>query len=260
MEIFALGEGSYSVDSTKKFIPFKQGVDQVKDRPGSIFIHVNPFLIKTERDLIVLDTGLGYKNEAGELLLHEHIRKAGFAPGEVTLVLMSHLHYDHSGGLVNERNGKLELSFPQATHVIQKGEWEYAFSGKSASYRLPIFETLKAHAKIHFVEGSDELQPGIRYELSGGHTQFHQVFWLEDEENKMFFGGDELPEPEQLIRKFAAKYDFDGRKAMHLREEYGLKAASEGQICLFYHAKTIAVGKVQYTNESFAITPYLSEQ
>lgn len=256
MEIFALGEGSYSVDSTKKFIPFNPATDNAKDRPGSLFIHVNPFLIKTDRDLIVLDSGLGYKDAQGELLLHQHIRKAGFAPGEVSLVLQSHLHYDHSGGLVVERKGKLEPSFPQATHVIQRGEWDYAFSGKSTSYRLPIFETLQREAKIEFVEGSGEVRLGIHYELSGGHTEFHQVFLLEEGNTKCFFGGDELPEPEQLLRKFAAKYDFDGRKAMQLREEYGQKAAAEDWICLFYHAKSTAIGRVSLQNETFNISPY----
>ncbi len=255
MEIFALGEGSYSVDATKKFIPFNPLTDNAKDRPGSLFIHVNPFLVKTERDLILLDSGLGYKDDKDELLLHQHIRNAGFAPGEVTLVLQSHLHYDHTGGLVVERNGKLEPSFPQATHIIQQGEWDYAWSGKSSSYRIPILETLKNAARIEFVEGDGEVRPGIHYELSGGHTQFHQVFLIEDNGKKCFFGGDELPEPEQLLRKFAAKYDYDGRKAMNLREEYGKKAADENWACLFYHAKSVAVGKVSYDGEVFTVTP-----
>jgi glyoxylase-like metal-dependent hydrolase (beta-lactamase superfamily II) len=256
MEIFALGEGSYSVDASKKFIPFNPETDNAKDRPGSLFIHVNPFLIKTERDLIVLDAGLGMKDEKGELQLHQHIRNAGFAPSEVTLVLMSHLHYDHSAGLVVERNGKLELSFPNAVHVIQKGEWDYAMSGKSTSYHLDILQTLQNGAKIEFVEGSGELREGIHYELSGGHTEYHQVFLLEEAGEKCFFGGDELPEPEQLLRRFAAKYDFDGRKAMHLRDEYGKKAAAENWVCLFYHAKTIAVGRVSYELDTFTIMPY----
>ena len=98
MEIYALGEGSYSVDSTKKFIPFNPETDNPKDRPASLFIHVNPFLIKTKSDLILLDTGLGYKDTRDELFLHQHIRNAGFDPEDVSLVLMSHLHYDHSGG------------------------------------------------------------------------------------------------------------------------------------------------------------------
>lgn len=64
-----------------------------------------------------------------------------------------------------------------------------------------------------------------------------------------------MPEPEQLIRKFIAKYDYDGRKAMQLREEYGKKAAAEGWICLFYHAKSITAGRVTYADEHFRVTP-----
>ncbi len=253
MQIFPLGEGSYSVDSTKKFIPFDPQTDNTKDRPGSLFIHVNPFLVQTATDLILLDTGLGYKDTRDELWLHQHIRNAGFSPEEVTLVLMSHLHYDHSGGLVVEQNGKLVPSFPHARHIIQAKEWETAIAGKSSSYHKQIFEALQAFAKIIFVEGNGELQPGIRYELSGGHSPYHQVFWIESEEQKCFFGGDELPEPEQLIRKFIAKYDYDGRKAMQLREEYGKKAANEGWTCLFYHAKSIAVGNVHYRDDHFEV-------
>ncbi len=255
MEIFVLSEGSYSVDASKKFVPFNPQTDRSTDRPGSLFIHVNPFLIKTDSDLIVLDTGLGYKDTHDDLLLHQHIRNAGFDPEEVTLVLMSHLHYDHSGGLVVEQNGELVPSFPKAKHVIQQGEWNKALNGSSSSYRKPIFEALLRHQiNLVLVEGSGLLQPGISYELSGGHTEFHQVFWINLEGKKVFFGGDELPEPEQLQRKFVAKYDFDGRKAMQLREEYGIKAAAESWICLFYHAKSVQAGTIQHENDTFKIT------
>lgn len=255
MQIFPLGEGSYSVDASKKFIPFDPQTDNPKDRPASLFIHVNPFLVKTATDLILLDSGLGFKDTRDELYLHQHIRNAGFDPDEVTLVLMSHLHYDHSGGLVVERNGRLEPSFPGAKHVIQKKEWDAAISGSSSSYHTEIFAALQGKCDLNFVNGNGQLKPGIRYELSGGHSPFHQVFWLEDGGTKCFFGGDELPEPEQLIRKFVAKYDYDGRKAMQLREEYGKKAAAEGWTCLFYHAKSVTVGNVSYKDEHFMVTP-----
>jgi glyoxylase-like metal-dependent hydrolase (beta-lactamase superfamily II) len=255
MQVFPLNEGSYSVDSSKKFIPFNHEVDNFRERPGSLFIHVNPFLLQTGDDLILLDTGLGYKNTAGELNIHQHIRNAGFDPDDVSLVLMSHLHYDHSGGLVAERNGKLVPSFPQATHVVQKGEWEFGLSGKSTSYHKEIFEALQNRVDLELVEGSGQLRKGIRYELSGGHCPFHQVFWIEENGQKYFFGGDELPEPEQLIRRFIAKYDYDGRKSMQLREEYGKIAAEEGWVCLFYHAKSLTMGKVSYQDDHFKVDP-----
>lgn len=244
MKIHALGEGSFSVDSTKKFVPFNPLTDHPQDRKGSLFIHVQPFLLQTEKDLILMDAGLGFKNPNGELTLHDNIRKAGFEPEEVTLILMSHLHNDHTGGLVLERNGRMEPAFPDAEHIVQQGEWEFAFSGKSSSYREPIFEVLQRSASVNLVEGSGILKNGVSYELTGGHCQFHQVFKIKSAGEIYFFGGDVLPEPEQLIRKFAAKYDFDGRRSMELREQFGKQAAVENWICLFYHAKNLAIGRV----------------
>lgn len=252
MNIHALGEGSFSVDSTKKFIPFNPLTDNPQDRKGSLFIHVQPFLLKTEHDLILMDAGLGFKNQNGELMLYDNIRKAGFEPEEVTIVLMSHLHNDHTGGLVLEQNGRMEPSFPDAEHVIQRAEWEIAFSGKSSSYKQPVFEVLQRSANVTLVEGSGIFRNGISYELTGGHCQFHQVFKIESEGKTYFFGGDVLPEPEQLIRKFAAKYDFDGRKSMELREYFGKQAALGNWICLFYHAKNLTVGRVE-ANGGFSI-------
>ncbi|WGQ12366.1 MBL fold metallo-hydrolase [Pedobacter gandavensis] len=253
MQVFTLFEGTYSVDATKKFLPFNPAVDQPKDRPASLFINVQPFLVKMEDQLILLDTGLGYSNEDGQLILHENIKKAGFDPEDVTLVLMSHLHFDHSGGMIHHVGDKMELSFPNAVYVIQRGEWEGAFTNTSSSYHTEIFEFLQRNAQLVFIEGSGQFTAEISYELTGAHTPFHQTFLLDDGTDKVFFGGDVLPEPEELLRKFIAKYDFDGRKAMELREVFGEKAAAENWNCLFYHGKSRATGFVTLTDGQFKI-------
>jgi glyoxylase-like metal-dependent hydrolase (beta-lactamase superfamily II) len=253
IQVFTLNEGSYSVDASKKFIPFDPQKDNPKDRPASLFISIQPFLVRLNNKLILLDTGLGYSDENGELYLHKNIKAAGFDPVDVDLVLMSHLHYDHSGGTVHHFDGKLELSFPNATYVINRGEWETAFSSTSSSYRTHIFDFLQRNAHIEFIEDSGELTPEISYELTGAHCPFHQVFLIDDGKEKVFFGGDVLPEPEELLRKFIAKYDFDGRKAMELREEFGKRATEENWKCLFYHSKTKTQAFINYENGSFKI-------
>ena len=253
VQVYTLHEGSYSVDATKKFVPFDPAIHSPKDRPASLFIHVQPFLVKINDTLVLLDTGLGYSNEEGKLHLHENIKKAGFKPEDVEMVLMSHLHFDHSGGMVHNVNGKMELSFPDATYVMQRGEWETAFSSTSSSYHTDIFDFVQRNAQMKLIEGSDQLTDEISYELTGAHCPFHQVFLIESEGDKVFFGGDVLPEPEELIRKFIAKYDFDGRKAMELREEYGQKAAAENWKCLFYHSKSKSQAFVELDEDRFKI-------
>lgn len=249
MQVFTLYEGSYSVAADKKFVPFNPQTDKPKDRPGSLFIHVQPFLVQLDNQLLLLDTGLGYSNEKGQLILHENIRKAGFDPRDVDYVLMSHLHFDHSGGMVHKENNGMELSFPNATYVIQRGEWEGAFTNSSSSYRTEIFDFLQRNAQLTFVEESGQFSSQIRHELTGAHTPCHQAWLLDDGKDKVFFGGDVLPEPEELLRKFIAKYDYDGRKAMELREEFGRRAAAENWNCLFYHGKTRATGFIALTDD-----------
>ena len=253
MKAFPLVEGSYSVDSSKTFIPFDASIHNPKDRPASLFIYVQPFLVETGNDLIILDTGLGFQNEQGELIIHQNIKKAGYNPSDVSLVLMSHLHYDHAGGMVNNIGGQLSLSFPNAEYVIQRGEWEAAYSKPSLSYKTEIFDFVQRSGSVQFIEGSGQFNSEISFELTGGHCEFHQVFLIQEEKEIIFFGADILPEPEQLLRKFIAKYDFDGRRSMELRNEYGLRAVEENWQCLFYHAKTRAIARVGFENEGFRI-------
>lgn len=253
LKVHTLQEGSYSVDASKKFIPFDPAIHQAKDRPASLFINVQPFLVELNNSLILLDTGLGYSDEDGNLFLHEHIKKAGFNPEDVEMVLMSHLHFDHSGGMVHDVNGEMKLSFPNATYVIQRGEWEEAFSSTSSSYHTDIFDYLQRNAQLKFIEGSGKLTDEISYEFTGAHCPNHQVFLIEDGADKVFFGGDVLPEPEELIRKFIAKYDFDGRKAMELREEFGERAVAENWKCLFYHSKSKSQAFIEKEDDRFKI-------
>ena len=253
MKALALYEGSYSVDSSKKFIPFDPAIHQFKDRPASLFIYVQPFLVKTKNDLIILDTGLGFQNDRGELLIHENIRMAGYDPDDVSLVLMSHLHFDHSGGMIDTNDGQVSLSFPNAEYVIQRGEWEAAYSKPSKSYKTEIFDFLQRSGSVHFVEGSGKFNNEVSYELTGGHCENHQVFLIREDNETVFFGGDILPEPEQLLSKAMAKYDFDGRRSMELRQEYGKRAAEENWQCLFYHAKSKAIARIAFENQTFRI-------
>jgi glyoxylase-like metal-dependent hydrolase (beta-lactamase superfamily II) len=253
LKAIALFEGSYSVDASKKFIPFDSSIDKSSDRPGSLFIFIQPFLIKTDQDLILIDTGLGYNNADGNLILHQNIKNAGYDPEDVTKVLMSHLHFDHSGGMVWTKDGKMEVSFPNAEYFIQRGEWENAYSNSSKSYKTEIFDVLQRSGQVVFLDGDGSINDQISFEITGGHCEFHQVFNIKSDGQEYFFGGDIVPEPEQLQRKFIAKYDLDGKLAMELREEYGNKAAENNWICLFYHAKSKAIGRVIKQDLHFSI-------
>lgn len=243
IQAYSLFEGSFSVDASKKFVPFDPKVDDPKSRPGSLFVHVHPFLIESSNGLILCDAGLGFRTENDELLIHHNIRKLGYEPEDVKYVLMSHLHKDHTGGLVDFKNGVGRIAFPEAEYVIQRGEWENAYASDSPSYRTEVFDVIQRSGNLNLVEGDGMVNYEIRYELNGGHTEFHQAFHIETGGEHFFFGGDVLPEPEELFKNFIAKYDFDGRASRDKRKEYWKQGAPEGWIYLFYHGKSLAMGK-----------------
>lgn len=242
IQAYSLFEGSFSVDASKKFVPFDPEKDDPKSRPASLFVHVHPFLIESSNGLILCDAGLGFRTDEDELLIHQNIRKLGFEPEDVKYVLMSHLHKDHTGGLVDFKDGVGRVAFPEAEYIIQRGEWENAYSTESASYRTEVFDVIQRSGNLTLVEGEGIVNNEIRYEINGGHTEYHQAFHIETGGEHFFFGGDVLPEPEELFKNFIAKYDFDGRASRDKRKEYWEQGAPEGWIYLFYHGKSLAMG------------------
>lgn len=249
IQAHSLFEGSFSVDASKKFVPFDPTKDDVKDRPGSLFIHVHPFLIESNHGLLLCDAGLGERTDEDELVIHHNIRKLGFEPADVKYVLMSHLHKDHTGGMVDFRNGVGRVAFPEAEYIIQRGEWENAYSSESASYRTEVFDVLQRSGNLTLVEGEGVLNKEIKYLVNGAHTEFHQAFHIETGGEHFFFGGDVLPEPEEIFRNFIAKYDLDGRLARDLRQQYWEEGSTEGWVYLFYHSKSIAIGRPELKDD-----------
>jgi glyoxylase-like metal-dependent hydrolase (beta-lactamase superfamily II) len=75
----------------------------------------------------------------------------------------------------------------------------------------------------------------ITYEVVGGHSPHHQVFWMEEAGQKVFFGGDVAPQIQQMKTRVVAKYDFDGKKCMELRQQWWQQGQAENWTFLFYH-------------------------
>jgi glyoxylase-like metal-dependent hydrolase (beta-lactamase superfamily II) len=234
MEIFPLNEGSFTIDHTKEFIPFDTEVQELNERPsGSLLVEIQPFCIRIHNEIIILDTGLGF-NIDGEMQIHRNLKNVGIEPSDVTMVLLSHLHKDHAGGISDSHHNK--LTFPNAVYYIHEDEMKYAAEKGKPSYDPADFEFLRSHAsckKLTAVSGS--VNDFISFEISGGHCPYHTVFWIKDNEETAFFGGDVAPQLQQMKRKFIAKYDADGRKSMELREQWWQKGQAENWTFLFFH-------------------------
>lgn len=234
MKIIPLSEGSFTIDKTKLFVPFNQAEDDLQQRPvGSLLVEVQPFVVITSRDTLLLDTGLGFADESGKMQLHSNLQKAGIDPSSITKVLMSHLHKDHAGGVATGDNHDA-LSLPQAKYYVQKRELDFAMEKGMPSFIPEELKILENNNQVVFLtDDKGTIDEYIEYEVTGAHSPFHQVFWMRDEGETVFFGADDAPQLQQMKHRFVAKYDFDGKKAMELRKKWW-EDGVQWQF-LFYH-------------------------
>ena len=155
---------------------------------------------------------------------------------EVTKVLLTHLHKDHAGAAGIERAGLGErLSLPNARYYLQRTELAYAFEKGFPSYITEELECLRNNNQVELLDGSGMIDSYIEYAVSGAHAPHHQVFWIREDGKTIFFGGDEAPQLQQMKHRFAAKYDYDGKKAMELRQQWWQQGEKEKWTFLFYH-------------------------
>jgi glyoxylase-like metal-dependent hydrolase (beta-lactamase superfamily II) len=237
MKIIPLSEGSFTVDQTKQFVPFDGAQDDLQQRPsGSLLVEIQPFAIITPRDVLILDSGLGFSPD-GMLQIHQNLKHWGITPDQVTKVLMSHLHKDHSGGMseVDPATGMRRPSFPQASYYVQAEELAYGLQRGFPSYQTDEFAWLSGYERFVPLRGSGVVDGYIKYELTGAHCPYHQVFWIVDEGETIFFGGDVAPQLQQMKNRFVAKYDYDGKKSMELRKTWWQEGEKNNWTFLFYH-------------------------
>jgi glyoxylase-like metal-dependent hydrolase (beta-lactamase superfamily II) len=233
-KIIPLSEGAFTVDKSKKFIPFNKQEDSLQIRQkGSLLVEIQPFVVITSKDILLFDTGLGFVNKEDRLQIHQNLSENGINTGDVTKVLISHLHKDHSGGIA-QPNKKI-IGFENATYFINKMEWEYALEKGLPSYHVNDFLLLKKRDNVVFTEGNGVIDEYIYYQVTGAHSPFHQVFKIVDNEEIIFYGGDVAPQLQQMKNRFKAKYDFDGAASMELRQKWWQEGQNEKWTFLFYH-------------------------
>ena len=237
MKIIPLSEGSFTIDATKLFVPFDEEQHVLNERPtGSLLVEIQPFVVITDNDILLLDTGLGFDDaRQGGMQLHTNLRKAGIQPEEITKVLLSHLHKDHAGG-VSLTHDHTRLALPNASYFVQKRELDYAIQKGAPSFIPQEIEALQHSGQVQFLhDDKGTINASISYEHTGAHSPHHQVFWIRENGQTVFFGGDDAPQYQQMKSRYVAKYDYNGKKCMQLRHEWWKKGTEEHWTFLFYH-------------------------
>ncbi|MEO4006198.1 MBL fold metallo-hydrolase [Flavobacterium sp. CAU 1735] len=233
MKIIPLSEGIFWASKTKEFTLADSAP---VGEPGALKMAISPFLIQLPDDLVLVDAGLGFERN-GKPILISLLQEAGYEPEQITKVLLSHLHKDHTDGLGFFTNDHFETYFPKATLFLQRREMDYALSQPdNPSFNLRTLKALQELPNVVYMEtDKGTIGAHITFEVTGGHSPFHQVFWFRDQDEIAFYGGDNLPQESYLKYHIAYKTDYEGRKAMELRQKWEQQARMAKWKILLYH-------------------------
>ncbi len=223
-------------------------------------------LVMKGREAILFDTGIGNRLSSverkifghGDGWLPEHLRELGMEPGDITHVVLSHLHFDHCGGLVRRReSGAFEPAFPRARVLIQRGELDIARNPRNerlnAAYRHVEEVTDPTAASIEALMGDTEVIPGMRALVTGGHTHDHQIAMVRDGGACFVHLADIVPTRSHMRGPWNQAYDVDALGTMEQKARYLGRAARERWWVSFAHDDRVFAAQVQNDHGKFVL-------
>src|SRR5271168_305265 len=182
-QLSILSDGTYFLDGGSFFgvVPKSLWSRKVAaDERNLVRVGENSLLVQTGKQNILIETGIGNKlNEklksiyGSQERLLTSLAEAGLRPEQIDIVINTHLHFDHCGWNTIMKDGEAIATFPNAVYYAQKGEWERAQEQSERdriSYISDNYNPLIQSGQMKLLDGATEIVPGVRVELSPGHT------------------------------------------------------------------------------------------
>lgn len=247
IEIRHLHAGTFRLDGGAMFgiVPKPLWSKSLKADPlNRILLGMNPLLIDNGESLILVDCGTGDKlgeKKKGIYAIDwkSPLAESGVSPETINVVILTHLHFDHCGGLTRrDDRGGLALNYPNAVHIAQRQEWEDASNPNErtkGSYLEENFLPISEAGKLQLVDGDSEISHGVRIIHTGGHTRGHQVVLIESKGEKALYFGDLVPTSYHLPLPYIMGYDLYPADTLNQRKDIYKKAIEEDWLVFFEH-------------------------
>jgi len=180
---------------------------------------LNLLLLQVDDQNILIDTGIGNKiseklkkiYNPSEFELLDNLQKIGLSRFDINFVILTHLHFDHAGGIVSIFDDKKELTFPNAVHIFQEKEWEMARNpdelNKPGYNFKDNLQLLEESGNYQLIDGNLQLHPEIYLELVAGHSEGSQIIRIESDGQLAYYAGDIVCFESHLHPGISTSYD-----------------------------------------------------
>ncbi len=219
------------------------------DDQNRIRLNTNCLFLDTGGERILIETGIGEKWSARHTVMYGITRErpladslrsvASIEPKDITIVINTHLHFDHAGGnTLPTEEGKVVPAFPRARYFVSRAEFEHAEDPTErdrASYLPENWRPLNESGQLELKEPTYEVVPGLRMETHAGHNRTMQCWRLERGGRTLFGFADLVPMRAHVKFPWIMGYDLFPVETLAAKKRLLPQAAREGWLCLFYH-------------------------
>ncbi|HEX5735209.1 MAG TPA: MBL fold metallo-hydrolase [Blastocatellia bacterium] len=262
-DIDVISDGTFALDGGALFSVVPRVIWEryfEPDQKNRIRIGLNALLVRTGRENVLVDTGIGYKWDARSLerysIRHEtniiaELARRGLGPEEIDIVINTHLHFDHAGTNTVERDGRIIPTFPRARYIVQRGEFEHALSPHErdrASYNPQDIKPVEDAGQLDLIDGDQEIVNGIRVIKVAGHNRDLQCVRIDSEGETAFMFADLLPTTAHVPPAWVMSYDLYPVETLEQKKRLVPQAISERWVCVFEHDPYTPLGRLREEN------------
>ena len=269
-KIFALESGSFKLDGGAMMGSVPKILWEKTNKPDDlnrIKLSMRCLLADDGENVVIVETGIGHKNSEKfiEMFAIDHKKNTlsntlsnnGYLLENITHVILTHLHFDHSGGALYHDNGELKPTFPNATYYVSERNWRAGINPSprdQASYLDLNYKLLENKGILKLVSDNSIILDGISTYTVDGHTTGQQLIQIYDNSKTVVFCSDLIPLKSHLKLPWIMGYDLNAALTLKEKKEFLDKACESNWLLFFYHDPECVAVRIVKGDKYYEIT------
>ena len=267
-----LNTGTFGLDGGAMFGIIPKPLWQktnIPDEKNRITLGARCLLLESESRKILVETGMGdnwdekfksiYNVDFSENTLSKSLANCGINNEDITDVILTHLHFDHTGGSTQLEKEKFIPAFPNAKYHIQKQQLNWAQNPSTrdkGSFIPHTFMPLVKEGVLNFTEGDFHFDDEIQFLQINGHTISQQILKISDKSNTYLFCADLIPTMHHIPIPYVMGYDIQPLETVKEKQKYLQLAVEENWKLIFGHDSINACASVKLTEKGYLFDRY----